>query len=125
MSWGGWWALGCTVFEVWCGTIKSPSDLKNMSGMPEALRPDFVRMLQSSRAGRLRPAELISNPVFEDDYVSLHIFLETLNVKDAIEKDRFFTKLAERVPALPKPAAQWKVLPALNNSLEFGGGSAA
>jgi hypothetical protein len=31
---------------------------------------------------------------------------------------------AERVPALPKPAAQWKVLPALNNSLEFGGGSA-
>ncbi|KOO22431.1 n-terminal kinase-like protein, partial [Chrysochromulina tobinii] len=119
-----WWALGCTVFEVWCGTIKSPSDLKNMSGMPEALRPDFVRMLQSSPAGRLRPAELLSNPVFEDDYVSLHIFLETLNVKDAIEKDRFFTKLAERVPALPKPAAQWKVLPALNNSLEFGGGSA-
>jgi len=95
-----------------------------MSGMPEALRPDFVRMLQSSPAGRLRPAELLSNPVFEDDYVSLHIFLETLNVKDAIEKDRFFTKLAERVPALPKPAAQWKVLPALNNSLEFGGGSA-
>ena len=119
-----WWALGCTVFEVFCGTIRSPSDLKNPVGMPEVLRTDFMRLLQSNPGGRLRPAELLCNPVFEDDYVSLQIFLETLNVKDAVEKDRFFTKLADRVPALPKPAAQWKVLPALNNSLEFGGGSA-
>ena len=28
------------------------------------------------------------------------------------------------MPALPKPAAQWKVLPALTNSMEYGGGSA-
>ena len=63
-------------------------------------------------------------PVTPQDYVSLHLFLETLNVKDAVEKDRFFSKLAERVPALPKPAAQWKVLPALVKSLEYGGGSA-
>ena len=28
------------------------------------------------------------------------------------------------MPNLPKPAAQWKVLPALVNSLEYGGGSA-
>ena len=46
------------------------------------------------------------------------------SAQDAVEKDRFFTKLAERIPALPKPAAQWKVLPALVNSLEYGGGSA-
>ena len=38
-------------------------------------------------------------------YVELQLFLESLNVKDAVEKDRFFSKLAERVPALPKPAA--------------------
>ena len=28
------------------------------------------------------------------------------------------------MPNLPKAAAQWKVLPALVNSLEYGGGSA-
>merc|ERR1719271_2317907 len=92
--------------------------------MPEVLRPDFMRMLSSNPTSRLRPAELLGNPLFEEEYVSLQLFLETLNVKDAVEKDRFFTKLAERVPNLPKPAAQWKVLPALVNSLELGGGSA-
>ena len=119
-----WWALGCTVFEVFCGTIRSVSDLKNSSAMPGVLQEDFKRMLQSNPSARLRPAELLGNPLFEEEYVSLQLFLETLNVKDAVEKDRFFSKLAERVPNLPKQAAQYKVLPALNNSLEYGGGSA-
>ena len=55
--------------------------------------------------------EMIQNPLFDEDYVSLQLFLETLNVKDSVEKDRFFGKLADRVPNLPKPGAQWKVLP--------------
>ena len=119
-----WWALGCTVYEVFCGAIKSFADLKNLSDMPHVLQEDFKRMLSSNPQSRLRPAELLANPIFEEEYVSLQLFLETLNVKDSVEKDRFFSKLAERVPNLPKPAAQWKVLPALNNSLEYGGGSA-
>ena len=119
-----WWALGCTTFEVFCGTIRSPSDLKNVGEMPELLRPDYMRLLSGNPAARLRPAELLQNALFDEDYVSLQLFLETLNIKDAVEKDRFFTKLADRVPALPKATAQWKVLPALCNSLEYGGGSA-
>ena len=118
------WALGCTVFEVFCGPIRSVADLRNPAAIPEVLRPDYMRMLSSNPTARLRPAELLSNPLFEEEYVSLQLFLETLNVKDSVEKDRFFGKLAERVPNLPKPAAQWKVLPVLVNSLEFGGGSA-
>ena len=41
--------------------------------------------------GRLRPIEMLQNPLFDEEYVSLQLFLETLNVKDAVEKDRFFT----------------------------------
>lgn len=119
-----WWALGCTIFEIFCGEIKSPADLKKIGDMPEQLKPDYMRLLSANTAQRLRPIELLQNPLFEDAYVSLHLFLEMLNVKDSVEKDRFFTKLAERVPAMPKPAAQWKVLPALTNSLEYGGASA-
>jgi SCY1-like protein 1 len=119
-----WWALGCTIFEIFCGEIKSPADLKKIGAMPEPLKPDYMRLLSANTAQRLRPIELLQNPLFEDAYVSLHLFLEMLNVKDSVEKDRFFTKLAERVPAMPKPAAQWKVLPALTNSLEYGGASA-
>ena len=79
-------------------TIRSPSDLKNVGEMPELLRPDYMRLLSGNPAARLRPAELLQNALFDEDYVSLQLFLETLNIKDAVEKDRFFTKLADRVP---------------------------
>ena len=32
--------------------------------------------------------ELLQNALFDDDYVSLQLFLEMLNVKDAAEKER-------------------------------------
>ena len=73
--------MGCTVFEIFCGQIRSPSDLKNIDDMPEVLRPDYMRMLSANPSARLRPAELLSNPLFEEDYVSLQLFLEMLNVK--------------------------------------------
>eukprot|EP00966_Prymnesium_polylepis_P104065 2409960-Prymnesium_polylepis.1 len=62
-----WWALGCTVYEIFCGQIRSPADLKNIDEMPEILRPDYMRMLSANPAGRLRPVELLSNPLFEED----------------------------------------------------------
>ena len=58
-----------------------------------------MRLLSSNPAGRLRPIEMLQNPLFDEEYVSLQLFLETLNVKDAVEKDRFFTKLADRSPS--------------------------
>ena len=85
------WALGCTLFEIFCGPIRSPADLKNIQNMPEALRPDYMRLLSSNPAGRLRPIEMLQNPLFDEEYVSLQLFLETLNVKDAVEKDRCFS----------------------------------
>ena len=36
---------------------------------------------------RFRPL-FASNPLFDEEYVSLQLFLETLNVKDAVEKAR-------------------------------------
>ena len=83
-----WWALGCCVFEVFCGPITSFADLKNMGNMPPVLQEDFKRMLATNPASRLRPAEFLANPIFEEEYVSLQLFLETLNVKDAVEKVR-------------------------------------
>ena len=95
-----WWALGCTVFEVFCGPIKSFADLKNLGQMPPALQEDFKRMLSSNPQSRLRPAEFLANPIFEEEYVSLQLFLETLNVKDAVEKERSARSLH---PPTPEP----------------------
>ena len=120
-----WWALGCTIFEIFCGEIRSMADLMNFQDMPPMLQDDYKRMLQTKCNARLRPLELLQNPIFDDDYVSLQLFLEMLNVKDSVEKDRFFSKLADQVNmVMHKDAAQWKVLPALINSLEYGGASA-
>ena len=49
------------------------SDLKNPAAMPETLRQDFMRMLSSNPSARLRPAELLGNPIFEEEYVSLQV----------------------------------------------------
>ena len=97
-----WWALGCTLFEIFCGPIRSPADLKNIQSMPEALRPDYMRLLSSNPAGRLRPIEMLQNPLFDEEYVSLQLFLETLNVKDAVEKAR---SARQPYPLTPEPSA--------------------
>ena len=76
-----WWALGCTLFEIFCSPIRSPADLKNIADMPAPLRDGYKGLLSANPGSRLRPAELLQNPLFEDDYVSLHLFLEMLNVK--------------------------------------------
>ena len=96
------WALGCTLFEIFCGPIRSPADLKNIQSMPEALRPDYMRLLSSNPAGRLRPIEMLQNPLFDEEYVSLQLFLETLNVKDAVEKVR---SARQPYPLTPEPSA--------------------
>ena len=74
-----WWALGCVIFEVFCGAIRSPADLKKIDDMPHSLRPDYMRLLSANPNGRLRPLELLQNDLFDDDYVSLQLFLEMLN----------------------------------------------
>ena len=43
--------------------------------VPEALRP-AVRLAPPT-AGRLRPIEMLQNPLFDEEYVSLQLFLET------------------------------------------------
>ena len=101
-----WWALGCTVFEVFCGPIKSMADLKNTGNMPEVLRPDYMRMLSSNPTSRLRPAEFLGNPIFEEEYVSLQLFLETLNVKDGAERPPTPTHVPQSVPTSPRRACR-------------------
>jgi len=64
-----WWALGCTMFEIFCGEIRSPADLKKIGDMPEHLKNDYMRLLSANTAQRLRPIELLQNGVFDDDYV--------------------------------------------------------
>lgn len=98
-----WWALGCVIFEVFCGAIRSPADLKKIDDMPHSLRPDYMRLLSANPNGRLRPLELLQNDLFDDDYVSLQLFLEMLNVKDAVEKDRFFSTPPPPPPFPPTP----------------------
>ena len=101
-----WWALGCTVFEVFCGPIKSMADLKNTGNMPEVLRPDYMRMLSSNPTSRLRPAEFLGNPIFEEEYVSLQLFLETLNVKDGAERPPTPTHAPQCVPSSHRRACR-------------------
>ena len=178
-----WWALGYTLFEIFCGPIRSPADLKNIQTMPEALRPDYMRLLRyggepepatacpisrSSGARRWRAPDALSGwqrqprgAAAADRDVAEPSVRRGVRLSAALSRgvrppaaptawpprrrrcgrgagllsggapccrshgrvlrgrrrlnvnavDRFFGKLADRVPSLPKPAAQWKAPP--------------
>ncbi|KAJ1616692.1 hypothetical protein T492DRAFT_529653 [Pavlovales sp. CCMP2436] len=82
------------IYEIFNGRLERPDQLQNTARIPSLLAGDYKE------------------------------FLENLNVKDAAEKEKFFVRLTEQVSSLPPAAAKYKVLPALVQSLEYGGGTA-
>lgn len=88
------------------------------------LLQDYQRLLSSQPSRRLNPSKLAESGVLRNKLVDTIAFLENLAVKDAIEKDVFFKKLPQSLPALPLPVAQRKLLPMIAGALEFGGAPA-
>ena len=85
---------------------------------------DYQRLLSSQPSRRLNPSKLAESGVLRNKLVDTIAFLENLAVKDTIEKDVFFKKLPQSLPALPLPVAQRKLLPMIAGALEFGGAPA-
>ena len=82
-------------------------------------------MLGSAPTRRLNPARIAESSVIKNTLVDTIAFLENLAVKDGQEKDAFFKKLPQQLPAIPLPVAQRKLLPMLSQALEFGGAPAS
>ncbi|GBF94506.1 hypothetical protein Rsub_07040 [Raphidocelis subcapitata] len=120
------WGLGCTIQEVFSGEpLRAVEQLRNTQPIPPALLEDYQKLLSSTPARRLNPAQVAESKFLNNKLVKVAAFMENISVKDSAEKDAFFKRLPSLLPAIPAAVAARKVLPLLANALEFGGAPAS
>lgn len=123
------WGIGCLIYEVFSTPSDSVkiSEMKSYRGSPRSLQSGFVGMLSSNPKMRLPLDRFLSDTEYftSSGYVSTMMDLEELSIKDAVDKDKSYRKLATVVGDFPLIACKLIILPILNTAVQFGGGSAA
>ncbi|KAL6558094.1 hypothetical protein OROMI_018444 [Orobanche minor] len=115
------WAI-----DSWGLGLSKRKELGNTASIPKALLPDYQVLLSSVPSRRLNSSKLLENSeYFHNKLVETIQFMENLNLKDSVEKDTFFRKLANLAEQLPREIVLKKLLPLLVSHLEFGSAVAA
>ncbi|KAL6523414.1 hypothetical protein OROGR_017017 [Orobanche gracilis] len=115
------WAI-----DSWGLDLSKRKELGNTASIPKALLPDYQALLSSVPSRRLNSSKLLENSeYFHNKLVETIQFMENLNLKDSVEKDTFFRKLANLAEQLPREIVLKKLLPLLVSHLEFGSAVAA
>lgn len=120
------WGLGCLIYELFSGMkLSKTEELRNTSGIPKSLLPDYQRLLSSTPSRRMNSSKLLENSeYFHNKLVETIQFMEILNLKDSVEKDTFFRKLPTLAEQFPREIVLKKLLPLLASALEFGSAAA-
>jgi len=118
------WALGCMIYHVFNGSFHSAQQLAQVGSIPQALLPEYKKLLATSVSNRLNPRSLIDSSNFfqQNELISTVRFLDQLALKSSPEKDAFFTRFNEHLNDFPKEFLQLKILPQLTHSLDYGSG---
>ena len=116
------WGLGCLIQEVYRGEPLGRTDqLREIDHVPQVLLKDYQRLLGSQPAKRYNPKKLVENSsLFANKLVETIAFLDTLTLKDSIEKEQFFRNLPRVLETLAKAPVERKILPQIAEALEFG-----
>jgi len=114
------WMLGCVIFEIYNGKLNQIEDLKKTSNIPKTLLGAYQQLLISNPAQRLSLSKFLESSYFLNPYVETCLFLEQINLKDDVEKDKFFKKLDKLLDDFPASACKYKILPHLVTALDFG-----
>ncbi|KAF5403977.1 N terminal kinase protein like [Paragonimus heterotremus] len=130
------WGLGCLIWEIFnpeCvlrerSQLTAPSSLERL---PKSLVPEYRRLV-ATNAGRgakrrstvaqflVQSRDADKAGFFANEYVDTLLFLEEIQLKDALEKSRFLASLAEQVSNFPDDVCRHKILPHLLNGLRYG-----
>uniref|UniRef100_F1KV58 Kinase-like protein n=1 Tax=Ascaris suum TaxID=6253 RepID=F1KV58_ASCSU len=86
-------------------------DLYKKTAMPSAARLDTEELLNECRR---------SGGFFKNRFVDTLLFLEEFQLKDAHDKQAFFTQLKDHLGIFPDDVAKYKILPQLIHSYEYG-----
>jgi len=118
------WCMGCLLYEIYNGRMRSPKELTNLGGIHPQLQALYKRMLQTKPQQRATVNNLRSLPyIAKNPAVRAVAFVDDIALKSDDAKAKFYKSLGQIVEMIPESCARYRILPAMLNQLQFGAGS--
>uniref|UniRef100_A0A9J2PL15 TOG domain-containing protein n=1 Tax=Ascaris lumbricoides TaxID=6252 RepID=A0A9J2PL15_ASCLU len=117
-------AMALLMWELFNGFNDDLTKPEAPGKLPQRLR-DLYKKIAMPSAARLDTEELLnecrrSGGFFKNRFVDTLLFLEEFQLKDAHDKQAFFTQLKDHLGIFPDDVAKYKILPQLIHSYEYG-----
>ncbi|VDN41546.1 unnamed protein product [Gongylonema pulchrum] len=112
------------MWEIFNGFNESLTERQLPKTIPRQLIVPYKK-LASSQASKLDVGDLLkelrrADGFFKNRYVDTLLFLDEFQLKDAHEKQIFFTKLKDDLEIFPSNIAKYRILPKVIHSYEYG-----
>uniref|UniRef100_A0A8C0ZX11 N-terminal kinase-like protein n=1 Tax=Castor canadensis TaxID=51338 RepID=A0A8C0ZX11_CASCN len=123
------WRLGCLIWEVFNGPLPRAAALRNPGKIPKSLVPHYCELVGANPKLRPNPARFLQNcqapgGFMNNRFVETNLFLEEIQIKEPVEKQKFFQELSKSLDSFPEDFCRHKVLPQLLTAFEFGSAGA-
>ena len=142
------WGLGCLIWEIYNGPLKSPASLQKLGNVgisfyarrihintyllqiPKPLAATYCELVGANPSSRPSANEVVARcrkpgGYFHNDLIESLMFLEEIQIKEANDKTRFFSSLPPLLESFPDNLSRHKILPQLINAFEFGNAGSA
>ncbi|XP_033630889.1 N-terminal kinase-like protein [Asterias rubens] len=124
------WGLGCLIWEVYNGPLPRTSSLKSLGKIPKPLVANYCELVGANPLSRPNPARFIetcrnSGGFLHNSFVDTNMFLEEIQIKEQLEKNKFFASLSTSIDDFPQEFCRYRILPLLLQAFEFGGAGSA
>ncbi|XP_075983042.1 N-terminal kinase-like protein yata isoform X1 [Anticarsia gemmatalis] len=124
------WGLGCLIWEAYNGPLKNQPALKTVDNIPKQLCTLYCELVSANPASRPNPADIITRcrklgGFFKNDLIDTMLFLEEIQIKDKVEKGKFFSTLSSYLDNFPEAVCVHKILPQLLTAFHYGDAGSA
>ncbi|XP_014372155.2 N-terminal kinase-like protein [Papilio machaon] len=124
------WGLGCLIWEAFNGPLKNQPALKTVDTIPKQLCTLYCELVSANPASRPNPADIITRcrkigGYFKNDLIDTMLFLEEIQIKDKLEKVKFFSTLSSYLDNFPEAVCVHKILPQLLTAFHYGDAGSA
>ncbi|XP_067877949.1 N-terminal kinase-like protein isoform X2 [Heterodontus francisci] len=123
------WRLGCLIWEVFNGPLHRSSALRSLGKIPKSLVPHYCELVGANPKIRPNPAKFLQNcralnGFMNNRFIETNLFLEEIQIKEAVERQNFFLELSSQLDTFPEDFCKHKILPQLLTAFEFGSAGA-
>ncbi|XP_048486188.1 N-terminal kinase-like protein isoform X2 [Plutella xylostella] len=124
------WGLGCLIWEAFNSPLKNQPSLKVLENIPKQLCSLYCELVSANPASRPNPADIITRcrkmgGYFKNDLIDTMLFLEEIQIKDKVEKGKFFSTLSSHLDSFPEAVCVHKILPQLLTAFHYGDAGSA